>query len=124
MVPLSLIHICLERGQVEHGIPEGVGAGGGQRDLAGHKSFAAALGFMVEQNAGAAEHVIDVYKRQDLERVTDTLISLGMSPNVGAILIVSLGCEGTDHERMYKELSLSLIHIFLCVSQKFFLQFV
>lgn len=31
----------------------------------------------------------------DLERVTDTLISLGMSPNVGAILIVSLGCEGT-----------------------------
>ena len=41
----------------------------------------------------------------DLERVTDTLISLGMSPNVGAILIVSLGCEGTDHERMYKELS-------------------
>ena len=52
----------------------------------------------------------------DLERVTDTLISLGMSPNVGAILIVSLGCEGTDHERMYKELSatgkhLSLIHI-------------
>ena len=40
----------------------------------------------------------------DLERVTDTLISLGMSPNVGAILIVSLGCEGTDHERMYKEL--------------------
>ena len=35
----------------------------------------------------------------DLERVTDTLISLGMSPNVGAILIVSLGCEGTDHER-------------------------
>ena len=38
----------------------------------------------------------------DLERVTETLISLGKSPNVGAILIVSLGCEGTDHERMYK----------------------
>lgn len=40
----------------------------------------------------------------DLERVTETLISLGKSPNVGAVLIVSLGCEGTDHERMYEEL--------------------
>ena len=41
----------------------------------------------------------------DLERVTDTLVSLGRSPNVGAVLIVSLGCEGTDHERMYEELA-------------------
>ena len=41
----------------------------------------------------------------DLERVTDTLISLGKSPNVGAVLIVTLGCEGTDHERMYEELA-------------------
>ena len=41
----------------------------------------------------------------DLERVTDTLISLGKSPNLGAVLIVSLGCEGTDVERMYKELA-------------------
>jgi len=40
----------------------------------------------------------------DLDRVTDTLISLGKSPNVGAVLIVSLGCEGTDHARMYEEL--------------------
>lgn len=37
----------------------------------------------------------------DLERVTNTLIGLGCSPNVAAVLIVSLGCEGTDHERMY-----------------------
>lgn len=36
----------------------------------------------------------------DLKRVTDTLISLGSSPNVGAALIVSLGCEGTDTERL------------------------
>ena len=36
----------------------------------------------------------------DLERVTDTLIALGSSPNVGAVLIVSLGCEGTDVERL------------------------
>ncbi len=52
----------------------------------------------------------------DLDRVTETLISLGKSPNVGAVLIVSLGCEGTDHERMYKELKASgkpteIIHI-------------
>ncbi len=43
----------------------------------------------------------------DLKRVTDTLISLGLSPNVGAVLIVSLGCEGTDHDRMLKEISAS-----------------
>ncbi len=36
----------------------------------------------------------------DLERVTDALIALGSSPNVGAVLIVSLGCEGTDVERL------------------------
>ena len=35
----------------------------------------------------------------DLKRVTDTLIGLALNPNVGAVLIVSLGCE------------LSLIHI-------------
>lgn len=40
----------------------------------------------------------------DLERVTNTLISLGRGPNVGAVLIVSLGCEGTDHARMHEEL--------------------
>lgn len=40
----------------------------------------------------------------DLDRVTETLISLGKSPNVGAALIVSLGCEGTDHERLTAEL--------------------
>lgn len=40
----------------------------------------------------------------DLDRVTDTLISLGCSPNVGAALVVSLGCEGTDHERLVAEI--------------------
>ena len=47
----------------------------------------------------------------DLERVTDTLISLGHSPNLAAILIVSLGCEGTDHERMYDELCKTGKHV-------------
>ena len=40
----------------------------------------------------------------DLRRVTDTLSNLGQSPNVGAALIVSLGCEGTDHERLVEEI--------------------
>ena len=40
----------------------------------------------------------------DLKRVTDTLIGLALNPNVGAVLIVSLGCEGTDHARMYQEI--------------------
>lgn len=40
----------------------------------------------------------------DLRRVTDVLSALGQSPNVGAALIVSLGCEGTDHRRLLEEL--------------------
>ena len=40
----------------------------------------------------------------DLERVTDTLLNLGKSPNLGAVLLVSLGCEGTDTDRLYREL--------------------
>lgn len=40
----------------------------------------------------------------DLDRVTETLISLGKSPNVAAALVVSLGCEGTDHQRVVEEI--------------------
>jgi len=36
----------------------------------------------------------------DLERVTDTLIALGSGANIGAVLVVSLGCEGTDVQRL------------------------
>lgn len=43
----------------------------------------------------------------DLDRVTETLISLGCSPNVGAALVISLGCEGTDTERLIAELRAS-----------------
>ena len=55
----------------------------------------------------------------DLKRVTDTLSSLGQSPNVGAALIVSLGCEGTDHKRLYEEIKstgkpVEIIHIQEC----------
>ncbi len=52
----------------------------------------------------------------DLDRVTETLIGLGCSPNVGAALVVSLGCEGTDHERLVAEIAktgkpVEIIHI-------------
>jgi len=40
----------------------------------------------------------------DLKRVTDTLSNLGQSPNVGAALVVSLGCEGTDARRIVEEI--------------------
>lgn len=43
----------------------------------------------------------------DLDTVTDTLISLGISANVGAALIVSLGCEGTDTKRLYEAIEAS-----------------
>ncbi len=40
----------------------------------------------------------------DLERITDCLIKIGENPNVGASLIVSLGCEGVDTDRLEAEL--------------------
>lgn len=40
----------------------------------------------------------------DLERITDCLIKIGENPNVGASLIVSLGCEGVDTDRLEKAL--------------------
>ena len=40
----------------------------------------------------------------DLERITDCLIKIGENPNVGATLIVSLGCEGTDTDRLEETL--------------------
>jgi len=36
----------------------------------------------------------------DLERTTECLIKIGENPNVGAVLIVSLGCEGVDTDRL------------------------
>ena len=52
----------------------------------------------------------------DLKRVTEVLSNLGQSPNVGAALIVSLGCEGTHHQKIYEEIKatgkpVEIIHI-------------
>lgn len=43
----------------------------------------------------------------DLERVTRCLIGLGLHPNVGGALIVSLGCEGTDVDRIVEKIAAS-----------------
>ncbi|MDR1835017.1 MAG: UxaA family hydrolase [Fusobacteriaceae bacterium] len=40
----------------------------------------------------------------DLEWTTDALIRIGQNPNIGAILIVSLGCEGTNNARLVEAL--------------------
>lgn len=47
----------------------------------------------------------------DLERVTDCLIGLGTHPNVGAALVVSLGCEGTDTDRLTDSIAASGIPV-------------
>ena len=41
----------------------------------------------------------------DLEMTTDALIGLGCNPNCAAVLVVSLGCEGVDCERLVKEIA-------------------
>ena len=43
--------------------------------------------------------------RSDLELVERTLINLGRNPNLGAVLVVSLGCEGVDPERIAAQIA-------------------
>ena len=43
----------------------------------------------------------------DLETVTRTLIHLGQNPNLGAVLLVSLGCEGLAPARIAEEIGRS-----------------
>ena len=40
--------------------------------------------------------------KPDLEMVTKTLIGLGLNPNVGATLLVGLGCESTDLQAVHE----------------------
>lgn len=37
----------------------------------------------------------------------DTIVALGTHPNVGAALVVALGCEGTDYKRIIKDIKAS-----------------
>ncbi|MCY6484630.1 UxaA family hydrolase [Clostridium aestuarii] len=43
----------------------------------------------------------------DLELTTEALIKIGQNPNIGAVLVVSLGCEGTDTDRVVEEIGKS-----------------
>jgi altronate dehydratase large subunit len=43
----------------------------------------------------------------DLDRVTNALIGLGNNPNLAAVLVVSLGCEGTDVARLKQSIGAS-----------------
>ncbi len=42
--------------------------------------------------------------KPDSDRVTQTLISLGVNPNVGGVLLVGLGCEGVSLQEVYQGL--------------------
>ena len=41
----------------------------------------------------------------ELDRVEDALTGLGCSPNAGAVLVVSLGCEGVNAERLAQRIA-------------------
>jgi len=43
--------------------------------------------------------------KNDLDMVERTLINLGRNPNLGAVLVVSLGCEGVDPEKIAKRIA-------------------
>ncbi len=43
----------------------------------------------------------------DIELVTKSLSAIGRNPNVAGVLLVSLGCEGTDIERLEEEIAAS-----------------
>lgn len=66
---------------------------------------AQAVTAQVQNTAGYFHHQGCCQLPPDLDRVTDTLIGLGSSPNVGAALVVSLGCEGTDTERLVERIA-------------------
>ena len=57
---------------------------------------AQAINAQVQGTVGFYHHQGCCQLPPDLKRVTDTLCSIGLSPNLGAVLIVSLGCEGTS----------------------------
>lgn len=59
----------------------------------------------VQNSVGYFHHQGCCQLPPDLDRVTDTLIGLGCSPNVGAALVISLGCEGTDTERLVETIA-------------------
>jgi altronate dehydratase large subunit len=58
-----------------------------------------------EMTRGILHHQGCCQLQPDLTQVTEALIALGSNPNVGAVLIVSLGCEGVDINRVVAEIA-------------------
>jgi altronate dehydratase large subunit len=56
--------------------------------------------------------------KNDLDLVERTLINLGRNPNLGAVLVVSLGCEGVDAKRIAGEIAATGKHVELVVIQQ------
>ena len=56
--------------------------------------------------------------QNDLELVERTLVNLGRNPNLGAVLVVSLGCEGVDAKKIADEIAASGKHVELVVIQQ------
>jgi altronate dehydratase large subunit len=57
-----------------------------------------AIVYNTEGTKGLCHHQGCCQLPPDLERTDQCLIGLGKSPNIGAVLLVSLGCEGTNVE--------------------------
>lgn len=62
---------------------------------------------VVEAVAHQVAHTVGILHHQgccqlspDLARVTKSLIGIGSNPNVGAVVVVSLGCEGVDADEV------------------------
>jgi altronate dehydratase large subunit len=65
------------------------------QDIAGHVDGTAV--FTHQQGCGQLQSDLDIVRR--------TLINLGTNPNLGAVLVVSLGCEGIDGEQIADQIA-------------------
>jgi len=63
---------------------------------------AAGIGKKIKSAKPLLHHQGCAQLKPDVDRVTRTLIGLGTNPNVGAVLLVGLGCESVSVEEVYK----------------------
>jgi len=67
------------------------------RDIARHVDGTAV--FTHQQGCGLLQSDLDIVRR--------TLVNLGKNPNLGAVLVVSLGCEGVNGEQIAEQIAAS-----------------
>ncbi len=79
--------------------------------------IAEAIVHQTEGSVGFYHHKGCTQLPPDLEWTTDALIRIGQNPNLGAILVISLGCEGTDCDRLVRELKKTGKPVEIIVSQ-------